>query len=51
MAMYYCHHCDTYQDDDRSPGSEDPTSTGFDLICPDCLDEWLDEKEEDEDER
>ena len=45
MAMYYCHHCGNYIDDDWHPGEEDPTSA-YDLICPDCLERLQEEAEE-----
>ena len=38
MAMYYCHHCDSYVDDDWHPGEEDPENP-LELICPSCLSE------------
>ena len=39
MAMYYCHHCDNYIDDDWHPGEPDPERE-FDMICPACKEKW-----------
>ena len=46
MAIYYCHHCDQYVDDDYHPGEEDPENE-LELICPECLLELQEEAEED----
>mgnify|MGYP000465844178 CR=1 FL=1 len=45
MAVYYCHHCGNYIDDDWNPGEEHPDYPG-DLTCPDCMDTLAEEAEE-----
>jgi hypothetical protein len=46
MAVYMCHHCGNYKDNDWEPGEDDPSSEGFDLICPDCLGQLEEDEEE-----
>jgi hypothetical protein len=45
MAVYMCHHCGNYKDNDWEPGQEDPTSENFDLICEACLEDYEEEQE------
>ena len=44
MAIYYCHECDHYIDDDYHPGEEHRAHEG-ELTCPTCI-ENLDTEEE-----
>ena len=39
MAIYRCHHCDQYIDDDWEPGEVDPDDDK-ELICPSCLEKY-----------
>jgi hypothetical protein len=50
MAIYYCHCCDNYRDNDYDTMQEDPRDTDSpDGICTGCYEELVCEQEEADD--
>ena len=47
MAVYRCSGCDRLVDDDYEPGTPDPESEDFELLCERCAEEVEDEQEQD----